>query len=453
MALEKKSGSDSILLLGIAQNLDTPITQWDSPANDKGKFFPTRFPLTGLTIGEQSDQTESNTIIGGRRAVPSQRGQLWAAGDYSFEVLPGTIQYIIKMLTNPAANPTGADYTDFTNKSREILASTSNGENTPTVTTFDPPCRVEIAGTAVGTMVVTGKRRIGKPQEEEFDFTETVNVTASNRRTTNYFSSVSKVNVSSALAGVALNVRNDTLRYTFNFNSAGSQAAITAQMTKGGVPEYCVGLQIDSFSLSIADIVTAVLTMTGEHTTLYSRVPKTGTEAETGKLTLLEDADIAAFNTAYPDPNIAFFPRWGGELSYAGSNLPFTGLDLEVNNNPDTGDTEITGSRFRKPPVYGARTTTVSPVALFSADDSTYRAQDNWQAQFRNNSRAALTLDIFNYLSNGKRERLFISAPAAELGTSPVVEIAGPAAIPITLAFDAIGQAGASELSFIVDAA
>ena len=64
------------------------------------------------------------------------------------------------------------------------------------------------------------------------------------------------MNIANALATgtPALNAVNDTKQYTYNFNTAGSQAPITAQMTKGGVPEYCVGLQIDSFSLSIADI-------------------------------------------------------------------------------------------------------------------------------------------------------------------------------------------------------
>ena len=452
MAKVKRSGSDSILLLGIANSLDDPIKSWGSPADTKGKFFPVRFPLATLGLGEQSEVTESGTIIGGRRAVPSQRGQLWASGDYSFEVLPGTIAYIIKMLTNPAENPTGADYANYTSKSREIFASTASGDNTPTVTSYDPPSQIEIGGTATGTMVVTGKRRIGKPQEEEFDFVETVNITAGNRRTANYFSSVSKVNVTSGLAGVALNAYNNTLRYTYAFNPAGTQAPITAQKTDGGVPEYIRGLQIDSFTLSIAEIVTAVLTMTGIESTLYSRVPKTGSAIETGQLTLVDSADQDAFNTAYPDPAINFFPRWGGELRYAGDQVPFTGLDLEINNNPDTGDSEITGSRFRTPPVYGARNSTISPVVLFSSDDTTYRAQDNWQALFRNNVRGELTLDIFNYLANGRRARLFIQVPAAELNTSPVVEISGAAAIPVTLAFDAIGTGGQSEMNFIVDA-
>ena len=466
MAKVKRSGSDSILLLGIANSLDDPIKSWGSPADTKGKFFPVRFPLATLGLGEQSEVTESGTIIGGRRAVPSQRGQLWASGDYSFEVLPGTIPYIIKMVTNPAENPTGADYTNYTSKSREILAAsptgTVTGDNTPTVTQLDvvasdpnmrgPTAQIEIGGTATGTMIVTGKRRIGKPQEEEFDFVETVNVTASNRRTKNYFSSIKTVNVTNGLAGVALNAYNNTLRYTYAFNPAGTQAPITAQKTDGGVPEYIRGLQIDSFTLSIAEIVTAVLTMTGIESTLYSRVPKTGSAIETGQLTLVDSADQDAFNTAYPDPAINFFPRWGGELRYAGDQVPFTGLDLEINNNPDTGDSEITGSRFRTPPVYGARNSTISPVILFSSDDTTYRAQDNWQALFRNNVRGELTLDIFNYLANGRRARLYIQVPAAELNTSPVVEISGAAAIPVTLAFDAIGTGGQSEMNFIVDA-
>ena len=198
MARQKKSGSDSILLLGIATDLDTPITQWDSPADENGKFFPVRFPLTGLTIGEQSDRTESNTIIGGRRAVPSQRGQLWAAGDYPFEVLPGTIRYIIKMLTNPAVNPTGVDYSGYSNKSKEIKGAVAAGDNSFMVnnpnsppaqipTRLDPPSRIAIEGSGTGKMVVTGKRRIGKPQEEEFDFTETVDVTSGNRSTNQLF--------------------------------------------------------------------------------------------------------------------------------------------------------------------------------------------------------------------------------------------------------------------------
>lgn len=466
MAKVKRSGSDSILLLGIANSLDDPIKSWGSPADTKGKFFPVRFPLSTLGLGEQSEVTESGTIIGGRRAVPSQRGQLWASGDYSFEVLPGTIRYIIKMLTNPAENPTGADYTDFSysTKRREILAGAKvvSGDNTPDITKLDvltsdankrgPTAQIEIEGSATGTMVVTGKRRIGKPQEEEFDFVETVNVTASNRRTTNYFSSVSNVNITSGLASLALNAYNNTLRYTYAFNTAGTQAPITAQKTSGGVPEYVRGLQIDSFTLSIAEIVTAVLTMTGIESTLYSRVPKTGSAIETGKLTLVESADQDAFKAAYPEPAVNFFPRWGGELQYAGVKVPFTGLDLEINNNPDTGDSEITGSRFRTPPVYGARNSTISPVVLFSSDDTTYRAQDNWQALFRNNVRGELTLDIFNYLANGRRARLYIQVPAAELNTSPVVEISGAAAIPVTLAFDAIGTGGASEMNFIVDA-
>ncbi|MYF53898.1 MAG: hypothetical protein F4166_08840, partial [Gammaproteobacteria bacterium] len=169
MALKKQSGANSILLIGVQTAEGTPVANIAGPAEAAGKMLPIRFPMTGLTFGEQSDSTESSTIIGGRRSVPSQRGQLWASGDYSFEVLPGTIRHLIRLLMNPATLPTGAklyeDDTTATDDSptESISLSDTDGLNDITDVELDVPSRLTFQGSAGATVEVVGKRRIGKP--------------------------------------------------------------------------------------------------------------------------------------------------------------------------------------------------------------------------------------------------------------------------------------------------
>ena len=452
MALQTLSGNDRRLLIGVQTAKGSPIVAWENPSNAAGKFFPVLFPFTEIGVSEQSDTKESETVLAQRRRAPSQVGQLWAEGTYGFEVMPEMMQYLIQILTNPATVPTGTAYADT--QYRETTVSGDNAPDSADDGVFDVPSQIEIDGTDTGTMKVTGKRRIGKPQEEELLFTETVDVTTTVRKTKNYFSSVSNVNLSSEtannLVGDTLTAKPNLKNYSYSFRS--EMSYLTFQMDKGGVPEHAYDLQIDSFTMSLGDIVTAVLTLTGRESTLYKRAVKTGSASEEGKLKLVDAADLSDFETSYSEPALNFFPRWGGVLDFNGSDVPMTEFNMEVNNSPDTENNPSTGSRFREPPVYGARISTLSPTVLFQSDDTTYRAQDNWQDLFRNQTEAPLTFEILNFLSNGKRIRITAEASKARINGSPVVDVAGAGAISVPLVFDCIPPSGGSELKLTIDA-
>ena len=467
---EKQSGGATRLLIGVQTAEGARVPSIQNADGSKGRLIPIRFPMTALSFGEQSESTESNTIIGGRRAVPSQLGQLWASGNYDFEVLPGTIRHLIRLVMNTDPLPTGTDIPAVELLAAKGSAHTSSNDIAHTaddaVGRLATPSRVAFAGTAAGVVRITGKRRIGKPQEEQFDYTETLTLTSSKRASDNYFSTISNITfVSGAIStenGVAVSADPNTKRYAYTFNSQGIIAPMTLQTTKGDVPEFAYDVKIDSFSLSIGDIVTASIVMTGKESTLFAHIPDV-TVTDPAALTDATRPPLVTGATKLPDgylddfpePEITFFQRWGGEFIFGGNAVPFTGFDMEVNNNPDTGDPEITGSRFRTAPVYGSRDTTLSPTVLFTNaenDAGNYDAQRNWQYLFRSNTRHAAQLTIFNFLSNGRRERIVVQAPAAQLNTSPVVEIAGDASIPVSLAFDCAGAAGASELTVTVDA-
>ena len=452
MALQTRSGNKGQMLIGVQTAKGSPVVAWDAPANTAGKFFPVSFPFTQLGIGGQSDAAESETVLAERARAPSQVGQLWASGPYGFEVMPETLQYLIQILTNPATNPTGITTGDYANTA--YRATTVDGDNAPDsadVGTFAIPGQIEVGGTATGTMVVTGKRRIGKPTEEEVPFTETVTVTAAIRKTTNYFSSVSNVNLTAPLAGTTLTASPGVKNYRYTFRSV--MPFLTLLMEKGGVPEFAEDMQIDSFTMSLGDIVTAVLTFTGKRSALYKRAAKTGTAAEEGQLVIVDAGEAANFRTAYPQPDLNFFPRWGGVLNFNGSDVPMTEFDMEVNNSPDTGNNPSTGSRFREAPVYGARVSTLSPTVLFQSDDTTYDALENWQYLFEAQIEAPLTFEILNFLSNGQRIRVGVSASLAKLSESPIVDVSAGGAIPVPLVFDAIPPTGGSELTLSIDAA
>lgn len=445
MAKQTLSASDSQMLIGVQTAKGSPVVAWQNPANNAGKFFPVLFPFTEIGVGPQSDRVESETVLKGRRRPPSEVGQFWAEGGYSFEVMPKTLQYLIQILTNPATNPTGTAYANT-----EYRSTTVSGDNTPDTAAdgvFDVPSQIEVDGSVTGNMVVTGKRRIGKPTEEELPFKETVVVDASTRKTTNYFSSVSNVNWGNA--GDTITAKPNTKKYIYSFRAV--MPYLTLQMDKGGLPEYAEDMRIDSFTMSLGDKATAVLTFRGRKSTQYKRASKSGTAAEEGKLVLVDSGDATTFSTAFPEPALEFFPRWGGILSYNGDDVPLTEFDMEVNNNPDTENNPSTGSRYREEVVYGARVSTLSPTVLLQKDDTAYDATDNWQYLFEAGIEAPLEMEYLNFLSNGRRIRVAAKATAAKI-VEPVVLVASTGAIPVPLVFDPIPPSGGSEITFEIDA-
>ena len=450
MAKVNQRSRDTILLIGLQTAEGIPVENIAAPGTAAGKMLPIRFIGSGLSYAERSDNVQSATYIRGRRTVPTQVAQFWADGGYDCEILPQTVPHLIRILTNPTTLPSGTAYPDT-----EIIAG---GDFTASNTiddedkSYDPPAQIHFSGSAVGTATLVGKRRIGKGEEEPF--TEVVSLTAQaeSRTSKNYFSTVDTITAAGTdlladVANVIVTAKPNTKQYSYQFNSAGTIPPMTLQMLKGNIPEYSYDVRVDAMTITIGDTNTANITMTGRETKEWTYIAPTGSDGPVSNQVKVPSNYLDDF----VEPAIDFFQRWGGELEFDDSAVPYTDFTMEINNNPDTGTPEITGSRLRALPIHGARTTIMSPTILLRADDTSYDAIDNWQSTFRNQTRALLKEVMFNYLENGRRERIEIQAPAAKLNTSPGAEVAGDEFISRSLEFNCESVGGASELTFLID--
>ena len=402
MTRTAQSGARGKGIFGIQTAKGSPITSWSAPADTAGKFFPTLWPFSRDALGPQSELVVSDAIVGDRQPASRQGGLIWAEGARTFNLIPATMAYLLKMLMFPSTSPTGTDYAGFTNKEKELVATPVVGDNaiTGATGTLSPPSKIEIAGTQTGTLTITGKRKIGP--DKEIDESEVVAVTSTKRSSSKFFSAISNINLTTNLVGQRITANNEVKRYAWTFNTAGDVPYLTAQLTKGDVPQYVTDLQITNCVFTIAQILTATVTMVGKESLLNTRVPKTGTTLETSKTTLYDSADASAFASEYPAPADTFFQGRGTTLTFAGEKYGFTTITLTIDNQPDTGENVYRGSVYRDPPVFRSRATTLEPTIEFVSDAAAYNSKDNWDYLHLSGTEGALVSDSYLYLPSGE---------------------------------------------------
>ena len=177
MAITRRKGSNSFFLFGIQEEYDDLINNYTAAPSkgDKGYLHRRRFPFTRLTLDATGEQTQSESIVGGRADSLNTLDRLSAAGDFEGEMLPEDIPYLSELIMAPKEKPTSVAVSDLTLQSSDA-SNPGHVSGTGASTKYpdpDYPSKVEITGLTSGDVIqIKGFRRTGRKSNRQEAVTE-----------------------------------------------------------------------------------------------------------------------------------------------------------------------------------------------------------------------------------------------------------------------------------------
>ena len=377
-----------------------------------------RVPFTRLTLGGDSEQSQSASIVGGGSDTLNTSGQKGARGILEAEILPEDIIHLLRGLLNPNADPTS---TKVPTEAIKAAANTSTYSDAQHPVTFTPdeshaayPSKVKATFSGAPTlndaqMTITGFRKIGRPEVEQFPVTETVRIASADAPvfSNKFFTKIESVVLEGVSGGtVQLDFEPDTYKSEIKLNTRNLLfPGWTFQENIGGMPAMANNVIPNAAEINIGANIRILMNLIASQVTNRRMIHAPNVE----KLVYDETVDGAAL-THFPIGALHFYPNWGGALFYADDTVPtaFTDLTMGINHNyePSAG---FTGSRFRGEPIVsddGIRQVTLAWTGFFEMGDATTDKFHRWQEYYDDNTTAPVALNMFNYLDNGRQYRI-----------------------------------------------
>ena len=432
-----------------ARNADIALTPSDIPGKTGTLtdvkilyMIQKRVPFTRLTLGGDSEQSQSDSIVGGGSDTLNTSGQKGASGILEAEILPEDIIHLLRGLLNPNADPT---CTKLAVEAIKAAAATSTYSDKGNPATFTPdaaesayPSKVKatFGGSPTFTnakMIVKGFRKIGRPQVEQFPVTEEIPIANEDAPTfsTKFFTKIESVLLEGVSGGtVQLDFEPDTYKSELRLNTRNLQfPGWTFQENIGGMPVLANNVIPNSAEITIGANIRILINLIASQVTNRRMLNAPHVEK------LVYDETVAGADlTHFPVADLNFYPNWGGALFYGTDTEPtaFTDLTMGVNHNyePSKG---YTGSRFRGEPIVsddGIRQVTLSWTGFFETGDAATDTFHRWQEYYDDNTTAPIALNMFNYLDNGRQYRIELKGARFQLTEEPTLPVETRGQIP-----------------------
>ena len=343
MALTRRTGGNSFLILGRQTAYGTPITDFSTAGSNpvQGELIRKRFPFTRLTLDADGEQVQSESIIGAGSDTLNASGQLFGAGQLECEILPEDILHFIRGILNPddsgITKALEAPHAGLSAAVVPITGLTFTSSQQPNV-----PSQVKV--TFVGTLAtlktleITGFRRIGRPSGEKFRVSQRIAIdlaTELEYQSTKFFNELTSVKVldtsGDPIASGSVTARVDyepeTPTTEMNLSTTNAQfPGWTFQMSKGGMPVVAKDVIPNTMQITIGANIRVLMDLLASEVT-NNRMIDTGQEPEY-KYDETHDANDAALSR-FPTSDLRFYPSWGGAL--------FIGDEAGTTINANTG--------------------------------------------------------------------------------------------------------------------
>ena len=407
-----------------------------------------RIPFTRLTLGGDSEQSRSGSIVGGGSDTLNTSAQKGASGILEAEILPEDIIHLLRGLLNPNADPTS---TKLAVEPIKAAANTSLYSDKGNPVTFTPdashaayPSKVKatFSGAPVlnnAKMTITGFRKIGRPEIEQSPVTETVRIPSADAPvfSNKFFTKIHSVLLEGVSGGtVQLDFEPDTYKSVITLNTRNLLfPGWTFQENIGGMPVIANNVIPNAAEITINTNIRILINLIASQVTNRRMLHQPHVE----RLVYNRDDDgtvvlPSAELTHFPVGALNFYPNWGGALLYGDDTDPtaFTNLTMGINHNyePSAG---YTGSRFRGEPIVsedGIRQVTLAWTGFFEAGDKTTDTFHRWQEYYDDNITAPVALNMFNYLDNGRQYRIELRGAQFQLTEEPTLPIETRGQIP-----------------------
>ena len=397
-----------------------------------------RFPFTRLTLGGDSEQNRSESIVGGGSDTLNTSGQKGASGLLEAEILPEDFIHLIRGILNPNSEPISTQLDTEAIKAAASYTSAAITNFTDAEPTWPAKVKATFSGATAAAgakMIVKGLRKIGRPDVEQFPVTDIVDI-KSGALSKAVFSnklfididSVQFVNVSGGT--VQLDFDPDTHKTDLSLNTQNLQfPGWSFQESIGGMPVTAFDVIPASAEINIGANIRVLMNLLASQVTNRRML----NDPKVEKLAYDETvADAALAN--FPIANLSFYPNWGGALIYGEDTDPtaFTDLTLGVNHNYEPSE-GYTGSRFRGAPIVGGegiRQVTLSWSGFFEHGDQENDVFHKWQEYYDDNYTAPIALNMYNYLDNGRQYRIELRGKRFQLTEEPTIPVEGRGQLP-----------------------
>ena len=397
-----------------------------------------RFPFTRLTLGGDSEQNQSESIVGGGSDTLNTSGQKGASGILEAEILPEDFIHLIRGILNPNSEPTSTKLDTEAIKAAASYTSAAITSFTDAEPTWPAKVKATFSGATAAAgakMIVKGLRKIGRPDVEQFPVTDVVDI-KSGALSEAVFSnklfididSVQFVNVSGGT--VQLDFDPDTHKTDLSLNTQNLQfPGWSFQESIGGMPVTAFDVIPASAEINIGANIRVLMNLLASQVTNRRML----NDPKVEKLSYDETVADAAL-TNFPIANLSFYPNWGGALIYGEDTDPtaFTDLTLGVNHNYEPSE-GYTGSRFRGAPIVGGegiRQVTLSWSGFFEHGNQESDVFHKWQEYYDDNYTAPIALNMYNYLDDGRQYRIALRGKRFQLTEEPTIPVEGRGQLP-----------------------
>lgn len=438
MAVTARSGSrGTFICLGVQSAYGTKVA-----ANSA--MIPRRFPVSATSLNEQAEVEDSNLISSLGADSPSEIGQFWAAGDFTTKLLAEDVLHLFNGILNPD---------NFSPSPTALTADTAPTTFPAPATNTGWPSKLQITRsggtvTSAGKVVVVGSRRGGKHASDVFSETETIMLDDSRTvdTTRTFWDKVSSVMFTGVTGSPSYTYAwvPDTNKRTVKFQATDPAfPGWTAMLVRGGVPAVISDLVPNTVGISAgAGGIDATVGCLGVRLDNFRRI-ETGDEKQLALVS--PDDDV------FVDAGKKFYSPWGGAFQFGDTVVKYTGIEISVDRQlePDPG---FDGSRFRRGvSATGNRLVTITPTTYFRAGDVATDVFKDFQEEFRNERREALTFQMRQYDENGRQRMIEAKFASSQLTESPQLSVSGPGPIEQPLSFKALASSSeASEIVFDV---
>ena len=425
MAVQPRQGSQTWFAVGRNAKRGTPLASLDDIQ------YKNRIPFNEFSINDEQQIIESTLIRALGAAAADVFGLFSAAG----RMRTGVVPFDLLQLMRGCLNPTTITSTKITGVNDK---ATPDDDAIPSGTSFGaisnghkigdgkPPSKLKItlnAATTEGTVVVTGVKKVGRPNNRIHNQIDTEIISPTTQEFTTQKSWVEIKNVagtglSSGATSITGEWDSDRHETTMKFNAANNLfEGWTVVGADGGAPFVAEDVTPIAARFNVtAGGASADLDVIA---TLKNELRKLGSEDEALKYT---DAELAKFaiSTAREQPG------WGNAFFFGGKAVKATGLDIAIALNIAADTEAFDASRYATEIIQNAnRVTSFSPTLRFVSGDEAADAFTKWQQILRGDVRSELLFRSYNYLGDGSRTIFEIRAPSAQMNANEVVTAGG----------------------------
>ena len=474
MAPQRRTGDYSYIFLGRQLKYGTPIIgenvfDGNAPTDSVAKLIRNHFVFTRNTLDPNSEETESESIIGAGARPDSIITKRGGGGEWEFELLPDDAIHMLLGWFNPDTLPENTTLAEqaIPTDDNEITVSgntvTIDTTKAGTAAKWPGKLKMKLTGASgAGKIRIYGQKRGSRSNQFNSPTTEEVAVGASDTEvvSTKFYHRADKLDLiwgaGTAPTGVALSFVPDTNMAKLALNTKGNPFnGWSAAMIKAFTPYIAYNIIPNLFRLSIGANIRLLLGLLASY--VQEARSLADPTVETNNLENLRTEN--GILSKYPRKSLEFYPSLGTAVVLGNPDEHLEALVARIDGEDNAPDptavtsVDIEGNHnyvdpegFNGDPLAGqpvtdenqTRTVTVNAGIYHETDDAAENNETvHWQDLYFEKRKVPIVIRNYNWLANGRQVLIESRFASCGLTEVPGLPIEGRGSVTRNLAFEA----------------